>query len=58
MMVPRVINGKIGFDCVLPFVTKEGKLCENQEGLIMNNGWIPIQFARNNTILENLFNSD
>ena len=41
MMVPRVINHKLGYDSIMPFVTKEDEKGNNQSGLIINKGWIP-----------------
>lgn len=40
-MIPRKVKGHHGYDCIVPFVTKENEDGSNQYGFLFNMGWIP-----------------
>lgn len=43
MMVPRVVKGHKGFDCIVPLVTSEKEDGTEQYGALLNMGWIPLE---------------
>jgi len=45
MLVPRTVDGYKGFDYILPLVTKENEDGSIQEGVLLNKGWIPHEYA-------------
>lgn len=41
MLVPRTLEGYTGFDYIVPLVTKENEDGSEQEGILLNKGWLP-----------------
>jgi surfeit locus 1 family protein len=41
MLVPRKLEGYHGFDYIVPLVTKENEDGSEQEGILLNKGWLP-----------------
>lgn len=41
MLVPRRLEGYNGFDYIVPLVTKENEDGSEQEGILLNKGWLP-----------------
>lgn len=45
MLIPRTVDGYAGFDYILPLVTKENEDGSVQEGVLLNKGWMPHEYA-------------
>jgi len=45
MLIPRRHEGYRGFDYIVPLVTKENEDGSVQEGILLNKGWIPHEYA-------------
>jgi len=45
MLIPRLYNGYAGFDYIVPLVTKENEDGSEKEGILLNKGWIPHEYA-------------
>lgn len=45
MLIPREYNGYAGFDYIVPLVTNENEDGSFKEGILLNKGWIPHEYA-------------